>query len=283
MASKGEIRKVVSQEINKQIKRFKNIMGPNTKKLLNATDKRGFEAAFKKKNWSGTTPVHAAAIVSIGAVVVPDDKEVIEKNISTLKAASTYTSVETLIKTFATDTRTLRELIQTYDTKDKRKFFDTIQKINQKVSDHISAGSGSESEQTSGEQKSDNPTTTDLPTMLANITTACKNAVDNQTTDVGTLFKNIRQYGGIGTDGQLDNNNAQNTFQRYLDHFLKNHETQLNQDRLPDLSHLKLLATQDKKDKTAKSLINKIFDTIQKTVEQIYQLREQTMPKITPN
>lgn len=49
MASKDEIRQVVSQEINNQIKRFKKIMGPNTKKLLNATDNNGFKTAFKKK------------------------------------------------------------------------------------------------------------------------------------------------------------------------------------------------------------------------------------------
>lgn len=111
---------------------------------------------LRKKNWLGTNPVHAAAIVSIGAVVVPEEDDTIKTNIRTLRNTRAYANVQPIIISFPKGADALCEFIQTYDTKDQSTFFKTIRKITHNVPDQLLDNSDSKSEQTSGENTGDN-------------------------------------------------------------------------------------------------------------------------------
>ena len=194
---KNKIIEVVKKAIDNQIKKFKKIMGPNTKKLINATDANTFNQALKKKNWLGTNLVHAAAIVVKGAVVVPGDTESIQNNINTLVKATKYDDIKTIIDSFDNSSNNaLKKVIPKYTGKDKTTFFKTIRQISKSVPDKLMRDSDSSSNQSTEQQTDTNPNNKHLTTILANITYACDEALESTTSKdlkLDALSKQIDQ------------------------------------------------------------------------------------------
>lgn len=211
---KEKIIEKIKKAIDDKTKNFKKIMGPNTKKLINTTDAEKFKQALQKKNWLGTNPVHAAAIVVKGAVVVPKDTQSIKKYINTLVNAKEYNDIETIIDSFYGNKskNALKKVITKYTKKDEQTFFKTIRHISRSVPDELMRDSDSSSNQSTEQQTDTNPNNKHLTNILANITLVCDEAIekyeklgrDELSVLIDNLISNLKRFAGIDNNNNSD-------------------------------------------------------------------------------
>lgn len=286
---RDEIREAVKEGIDAKIKKFKKIMGPNTRKLINANDKNVFTKAFKEKNWLGTTPAHAAAIVARGAVVVPknpEDKTIglpdMIQNIKTLKTATKYDDIKNIVKNFGSKHEKLQKIIETNETD----FFKIIRAIFRRVSTALlnpesnDKGSGDSSKQNNNTVPED---TTHLSTILANITHECDTALKTQQLDAKTLINSLKTLAGINENDTYAQTDPHPNFKTYLIRSLNAYTKQYEIGHHITFAHMSRAASDKETKKTAKSKITKIFNKIQTTLDELYSLKQQQLTTSTTN
>lgn len=278
-----KIIEAVKKAIDDKTKNFKKIMGPNTKKLINTTNAREFKQALQKKNWLGTNPVHAAAIVVKGAVVVPEDTQSIKKYINTLAEATEYNDIETIIDSFCDNKskNALKKVITKYTKKDKQTFFKKINSIASGVPVGLLNNS-------SGSEEINSTYTTHFTPILANITHVCDEAIekyeelnrDELSGLIDDLISNLKRFAGIDNSNNSDDGDQKKVtaFESRFKKFLKCIETGRNREYQVE-DHLYIMqniSTEKLRNDTILDIAKKVQETLSVLIDREISLNEQT-------
>lgn len=123
-----ELKESVRKGIQAALKKDRTPLGPNTKKLIKTDDPTTFTKTINKKNWVGTSVVHAAAIIFNGAVVANStDENQLKRTINTLKTATQFSALSPLVARLR-DSDTVKKL-ETVVEKHKATLFKQIKSI----------------------------------------------------------------------------------------------------------------------------------------------------------
>ena len=275
-----KIIEAVKKAIDDKTKNFKKIMGPNTKKLINTTNAREFKQALQKKNWLGTNPVHAAAIVVKGAVVVPEDTQSIKKYINTLAEATEYNDIETIIDSFCDNKskNALKKVITKYTKKDKQTFFKKINSIASGVPVGLLNNS-------SGSEEINSTYTTHFTPILANITHVCDKAIENHneldrdelSRLIDNLISDLKRFAGI--DNSDDGNQKEVTdFRRQFRKFLSSIEDFREREYQVE-NHLYIMqdiSTKKTRNDKILAIAKKVQETLSVLIDREISLNKQT-------